>query len=99
VFDCAAARLRAATGQRQARDWARQAPPLDKPAFVPDPLRSRRAQLPGGERGDAFRQRPPASKFVGRLFVAGEDPCLRAGESPACSPPPPIANASCWPRS
>ncbi|HLM53925.1 MAG TPA: hypothetical protein VK325_10130, partial [Pseudoxanthomonas sp.] len=34
-------------------------------------------------RGDAFRQRPPASpaqvaKFIGQLFGAGEDPCLRA---------------------
>ncbi|KAF1721568.1 hypothetical protein [Pseudoxanthomonas wuyuanensis] len=40
----------------QAAAWAAQSVPN---GFDADPLRSRRAQLPGGERGDRFAMRPP----------------------------------------
>lgn len=62
-------------------------PPED---FSPDPLRSRRARLPGGDRGERFRMAPsvsPAKKVVstiGMLFGGAgyaADPCDRIREN------------------
>jgi hypothetical protein len=63
----------------QGRQWAREQSP---PGFEATPLRSRRAQLPGGERADAFRMRPPPSPervmgFIARAFGDPGPPCPR----------------------
>lgn len=63
----------------QGRQWAREQSP---PGFQPAPLRSRRAQLPGGDRADAFRMRPPPSPkrvvgFIARAFGDPGPPCPR----------------------
>lgn len=65
--------------QEQGRQWAREQAP---PGFQPAPLRSRRAQLPGGDRADAFRMRqPPSPKrvmgFIARAFGDPGPPCPR----------------------
>lgn len=65
---------------QQGYAWARQqAPP---PTFTQDPLRSRRALLPGGERGDSFHMREPRSpasvmNSVARAFGDPGPPCPR----------------------
>lgn len=66
-------------------------PPASSPGdFSPDPLRSRRARLPGGDRGERFRMAPsvsPAKKVVtaiGMLFGGAgyaADPCDRIREN------------------
>lgn len=63
----------------QGRQRAREQSP---PSFQAAPLRSRRAQLPGGERADAFRMRqPPSPKrvmgFIARAFGDPGPPCPR----------------------
>lgn len=63
----------------QGRQWAREQSP---PGFGATPLRSRRARLPGGERADAFRMRPPPSPqrvmgFIARAFGDPGPPCPR----------------------
>ena len=63
----------------QGRQWAREQSP---PGFQATPLRSRRAQLPGGDRADAFRMRPPPSPkrvmgFIARAFGDPGPPCPR----------------------
>ncbi|MGH8062081.1 MAG: hypothetical protein ACREO7_08720 [Pseudoxanthomonas sp.] len=63
----------------QGRQWAREQSP---PGFQPTPLRSRRAQLPGGDRADAFRMRPPPSPkrvmdAIARAFGDPGPPCPR----------------------
>lgn len=60
----------------QSRHWAREPSAL---AFQADPLRSRRAQLPGGERPGAFRMKEPMSPArvlatIARAF-GDKDPC------------------------
>ena len=66
-----------------APDLQGPAPPWTRvhaaPAFQVDPLRSRRAHLPGGERPDAFRMKEPLSParmlaVVARTF-GDKDPC------------------------
>ncbi len=63
----------------QGRQWAREQSPPD---FRAAPLRSRRAQLPGGDHADAFRMRPPPSPkrvmdFIARAFGDPGSPCPR----------------------
>lgn len=63
----------------QGRQWAREQSPPD---FQAAPLRSRRAQLPGGDRAGAFRMRPPPSPkrvmgFIARAFGDPGSPCPR----------------------
>ena len=63
----------------QGAQWAREQSP---PSFQATPLRSRRAQLPGGEHADAFRMRPPPSPkrvmgFIARAFGDPGPPCPR----------------------
>lgn len=63
----------------QGRQWAREQSPPD---FQAAPLRSRRAQLPGGDRADTFRMRqPPSPKrvmdFIARAFGDPGPPCPR----------------------
>jgi hypothetical protein len=63
----------------QGRRWAREQSP---PGFQATPLRSRRAQLPGGDRADVFRMRePPSPKrvmgFIARAFGDPGPPCPR----------------------
>lgn len=65
---------------RQGHDWARQQAPM--PTFTQDPLRSRRAHLPGGERGDTFHMREPRSpasvmNSVAKAFGDPGPPCPR----------------------
>jgi hypothetical protein len=65
---------------QQSHDWVRQQAPT--PTFTQDPLRSRRAQLPGGERTDSFRMREPRSlasalSLVGKAFGDPGPPCPR----------------------
>lgn len=72
--------------QRQARDWSREQAPSDAPRFAPDPLRSRRANLPGGDRRDRFAMRQavtPASVagMIGGLFGSYPPPCPRVREN------------------
>lgn len=60
--------------------WTHDAVP--QPSFAPDPLRDRRAQLPGGERPETFRQRDPIAPadvvgFIGMLFGDPGPPCPR----------------------
>ena len=60
----------------QSRHWAREP---SAPAFQADPLRSRRAPLPGGDRPGAFRMKEPMSPArvlatVARAF-GDKDPC------------------------
>jgi hypothetical protein len=63
----------------QGRQWAREQSP---PSFQTAPMRNRRAQLPGGDRADAFRMRPPPSPkrvmgFIARAFGDPGPPCPR----------------------
>ena len=66
-----------------APDLQGPAPPWTRahaaPSFQADPLRSRRAHLPGGERADAFRMKEPMSPArmltaIARTF-GDKDPC------------------------
>lgn len=71
--------LSAAELLEQGRQWAREQSP---PGFEATPLRSRRAQLPGGGRADAFRMRQPLSPkqvmgFIARAFGDPGPPCPR----------------------
>ncbi len=64
----------------QSRAWAH--PQAPEPSFTSDPLRSRRAQLPGGDAPGRFRMREPvtpaqALAMVGKLFGDPGDPCPR----------------------
>lgn len=77
----------------QTRPWSDR---QDPPGFPADPLRSRTARLPGGERGDTYRMREPPSLARGLAAVAGlfgdpGPPCPRiqariAGLLPGTSP-------------
>lgn len=63
----------------QGRQWAREQSPSD---FQPAPLHSRRARLPGSDRADAFRMRPPPSPkramhAIARAFGDPGPPCPR----------------------
>ena len=63
----------------QGHQWAREQSPPD---FQAAPLRSRRAQLPGGDRAGMFRMRPPPSPkrvmdFIARAFGDPGPPCPR----------------------
>ncbi|MDR6842706.1 hypothetical protein [Pseudoxanthomonas sacheonensis] len=63
----------------QGREQAREQAP---PSFAADPLRSRRPQLPGGERRGSFRMREPLSAakvvgFIGKAFGDPGPPCPR----------------------
>lgn len=63
----------------QGRERARE---QTAPSFAADPLRSRRAQLPGGDRRGSFRMREPLSAakvvgFIGRAFGDPGPPCPR----------------------
>jgi hypothetical protein len=65
---------------QQGHDWARQQAP--SPTFTQDPLRSRRANLPGGEQADTFRMREPRSpasamSFIAKAFGDPGPPCPR----------------------
>ena len=65
---------------QQGHDWARQQAP--SPTFTQDPLRSRRANLPGGEHADTFRMREPRSpasamSFIAKAFGDPGPPCPR----------------------
>lgn len=62
-------------GRNQAREQA-------APSFAADPLRSRRPQLPGGDRRGSFRMREPLSAarvvgFIGKAFGDPGPPCPR----------------------
>jgi len=62
-------------GWEQAREQA-------TPSFAADPLRSRRPQLPGGDRRGSFRMREPLSAarvvgFIGKAFGDPGPPCPR----------------------
>lgn len=62
-------------GRERAREQA-------APSFAADPLRSRRAQLPGGDRRGGFRMREPLSAakvvgFIGKAFGDPGPPCPR----------------------
>ena len=62
-------------GRERAREQA-------SPSFATDPLRSRRAQLPGGDRRGSFRMREPLSAarvvgFIGKAFGDPGPPCPR----------------------
>lgn len=64
----------------QGREWARQQAPA--PSFAGDPLRSRRAELPGGDKPESFRMRDPLTPahvvgFIGKLFGDPGPPCPR----------------------
>lgn len=66
---------------QQGQGWAR-GPSQAGTDFTPNPLHSRRAQLPGGDRGDAFRMRQPMSparvmQAVAGLFGDPGPPCPR----------------------
>lgn len=68
--------------QQQAQDWAHRQAPLDATAFAADPLRSRRARLPGGEQAERIRMTQPiapaqVARFVGKLFGDPGPPCPR----------------------
>lgn len=63
---------------------------ISAPDFAADPLRNRRARLPGGDRGDRFKMAPsisPAKKVVaaiGQLLGGAgypSDPCARIQEN------------------
>ena len=78
-----AATVPASTGDllEQGRAWARQ--PQAHNDFRSDPLRSRRAQLPGGERAGSFRMQEPMSparamENVAKFFGDPGPPCPRA---------------------
>ena len=63
----------------QGRDQARE---QAAPSFAADPLRSRRPQLPGGDRRGSFRMREPLSAarvvgFIGKAFGDPGPPCPR----------------------
>jgi hypothetical protein len=63
----------------QGRDQARE---QATPSFAADPLRSRRPQLPGGDRRGSFRMREPLSAarvvgFIGKAFGDPGPPCPR----------------------
>lgn len=63
----------------QGREWARE---QAAPSFAPDPLRSRRSQLPGGDRRGSFRMREPLTAatvvgFIGKAFGDPGPPCPR----------------------
>ena len=65
----------------QGRAWAQQQ--ADSNDFSSHPLRSRRAQLPGGERAGSFRMQEPMSparalENVAKLFGDPGPPCPRA---------------------
>lgn len=65
----------------QGRAWVRQ--PQATNDFSTDPLRSRRAQLPGGERAGSFRMKEPMSparalENVAKFFGDPGPPCPRA---------------------
>ena len=62
-------------GRNQAREQA-------APSFAADPFRSRRPQLPGGDRRGSFRMREPLSAarvvgFIGKAFGDPGPPCPR----------------------
>lgn len=62
-------------GPEQAREQA-------APSFAADPFRSRRPQLPGGDRRGSFRMREPLSAarvvgFIGKAFGDPGPPCPR----------------------
>jgi len=62
-------------GREQAREQA-------APSFAADPFRSRRPQLPGGDRRGSFRMREPLSVarvvgFIGKAFGDPGPPCPR----------------------
>ncbi|WP_368563456.1 hypothetical protein [Pseudoxanthomonas sp. UTMC 1351] len=70
--------------------WDLQPHAVPTPDFAPDPLRNRRARLPGGDRGDRFKMAPsisPAKKVVaaiGQLLGGAgytQDPCVRIQEN------------------
>ncbi len=68
--------------QQQARDSAHRQLQSDAPAFAADPLRSRRARLPGGTQPARFRMAEPITPaqvagFIGQLFGGQGDPCPR----------------------
>ena len=69
----------------QGREWARQQTPA--PTFASDPLRSRRARLPGGDAPGTFRMRDPVTparvvEAIGTLFGGGpSSPCPRIGSN------------------
>ena len=72
--------------QQQARDVARRQNLSDAPTFTPDPLRSRRARLPGGPRRDTFAMREAVTPgdvagFIGGLFGSYPPPCPRVREN------------------
>lgn len=63
----------------QGREWARE---QAAPSFAANPLRSRRAQLPGGDRRGGFRMREPLTAarvvgFIGKAFGDPGPPCPR----------------------
>ena len=65
---------------QQGRDWAHQQ--ASTPTFTQSPLRSRRAQLPGGEHADTFRMREPRSpasvmNSIAQAFGDPGPPCPR----------------------
>jgi hypothetical protein len=65
---------------QQGHEWARQQAP--SPTFTQDPLRSRRANLPGGEQADTFRMREPRSpasvmNSIAKAFGDPGPPCPR----------------------
>lgn len=62
-------------GRERAREQA-------SPSFTADPFRSRRPQLPGGDRRGSFRMREPLSAarvvgFIGKAFGDPGPPCPR----------------------
>ena len=62
-------------GRERAREQA-------APSFAADPLRSRRPQLPGGDRRSSFRMREPLTAarvvgFIGKAFGDPGPPCPR----------------------
>lgn len=62
-------------GRERAREQA-------APSFAADPLRSRRPQLPGGDRRGSFRMREPLTAarvvgFIGKAFGDPGPPCPR----------------------
>lgn len=72
--------------QRQARDRGNAQAPSDASRFAPDPLRSRRANLPGGDRPDTFAMRRAVSPadvvgMIGGLFGAYPPPCPRVRQN------------------
>jgi len=68
--------------QQQARESADRQAPSEAPDFAADPLRSRRARLPGGTQAQKFRMREPVTPakvagLIGQLFGGPGDPCPR----------------------